>query len=85
MSSEYFTEVCAYLRYEHRGPEMDNWRAGMVAATVANASGRYSRKMTPKDFFPPKAKKHRLSADQEKALKRLKQQDGRSKRRNSSG
>jgi hypothetical protein len=43
----------------------------MVAATVANASGRYQRKLKPADFSPPKAKKLKLSKQQEKRLKEL--------------
>jgi len=79
ITSEYFTQLCAYLRKEPRGYDMDNWRAGLVASTVANASGRYQRKLKPSDFNPPKQKKLRLSKEQEQKLEELR---GSSKRRN---
>jgi hypothetical protein len=78
LTSEDFTEVCAYLRREPRGYETENWRVGMLAATVANASGKYQRKLKPADFFPPKPKKLRLTKAQETRLRELR---GNSKRR----
>jgi hypothetical protein len=50
----------------------------MVAATVANASGRYQRKLKPADFSPPKAKKLKLSKQQEKRLKELRNESQKS-------
>lgn len=84
ITSAEFTEIAAYLRMEPRGYGTENWRTGMLAATVANSSGRYARRMKPADFFPPKQKKLKLTKAQEQALKRL-QRDGNSKRRDSSG
>jgi hypothetical protein len=66
--SSKFTELAAYLRIEPRGYEMDNWRFGMLAATVNNVQS--NKKLKPKDFYPPGRKKQpQLSPRQQQQLK----------------
>lgn len=61
MSSQEFTEWCAYTRIEPFGYEMDNWRAGMIAAEVINAihrtialpkGAKRPKPHKPSDFYP---------------------------------
>ena len=53
IDSAEFSEWMAYYRMDPRGEERADLRAGIVAATVANAArGRKSRTFKPKDFMP---------------------------------
>ena len=54
MSSAEFTYWRAHFRIEPVGFHMDNWRAGMIASTVANAvlKPKGQKKFTPDDFAP---------------------------------
>lgn len=61
MTSQEFSEWCAYSRIEPFGFEMDNWRAGMIAAEVVNAvhrsiplpkTARRPKPLAPRDFYP---------------------------------
>lgn len=85
ITSAQFTEIAAYLRKEPRGYHMDNWRAGMVAATIANVTPRKkgSRPLKPQDFYPVMSSGHpQLNEKQLKEIERRKR-NGNSKRRNS--
>jgi len=42
----------AYARIEHFGYEMENFRMGVIASTVANCAPRRSRTLKPVDFYP---------------------------------
>lgn len=59
ISSAQFTAICAYLRVEPRGYEIENWRAGMIAATVANVAPRKrgAKPLKPQDFYPNTGRK----------------------------
>lgn len=46
-------EWIAFFGLEPFGCEVDNWRAGMIAATIANAApSKRRRTFKPKDFMP---------------------------------
>jgi len=52
MTSAEFSEWIAYYNLEPFGPQMDDLRAGTVAATVANvARSKASKALEAKDFF----------------------------------
>lgn len=50
MSSTEFENWKAFRRLFPYGPDRDNWRTAQLAATVANASGRYVGRLQPSDF-----------------------------------
>jgi hypothetical protein len=54
MSSEEFTTWGAFFQLEPFGFEVENWRMGMVASTVANAAGpkRNGKSWRVEDFVP---------------------------------
>lgn len=53
IDSAEFSEWMAYYRLDPQGEDRADLRAGIVAATVANAArGRKSRAFKPKDFMP---------------------------------
>lgn len=53
MSSSEFTEWMAYAELEPFGEWRGDWRAGMIASTIANVNrSSDSEPMTPKDFMP---------------------------------
>lgn len=54
MSSWEFTHWRAHFRLEPAGFHVENWRAGMIAATVANVGLRLSgsKRVKPDDFYP---------------------------------
>ncbi|MEW5248917.1 phage tail assembly protein T [Microbulbifer sp. 2201CG32-9] len=56
------SEWMAFFRLEPWGHEVENWRTGQLAATVANYSGRIKKPLKPQDFIPPppKTKRQRL-------------------------
>jgi hypothetical protein len=62
----------AYFSLEPWGTEVDDHRAGVIASTVANLSGKTLRKgadTQPADFFPSRIPKPRPSvADQVHAI-----------------
>lgn len=53
-TSSQLTELLAYLRKEPHGYEIENYRSGVIAATVANVGPRRrgTKPLTPKDFYP---------------------------------
>jgi hypothetical protein len=59
---------------------MDNWRFGMVAATVNNVQAK--KKLRPRDFYPPIARKKQsqLSPRQQQQLKAKREREKASKR-----
>jgi hypothetical protein len=54
MSSAEFTHWGAFFSLEPWGYEMENWRMGMIASTVANAAGakRNGKAWRVEDFVP---------------------------------
>lgn len=53
MTAEELQEWQAYAQLEPFGPEMDFWRAGMIAATIANVNRKKGKKpYTAEDFMP---------------------------------
>lgn len=54
MSSEEFTDWVAYAAVEPFGFEVENFRAGAIASTVANVAPRKrgTRALKPSDFYP---------------------------------
>lgn len=54
MSSSEFTDWIAFYKLEPWGGEAENYRAGVIAATVANVAPRAKNTdpLLPKDFFP---------------------------------
>ncbi len=72
------TRLMAYLRKEPHGYEIDNFRAGVVAATVANVAPRKKgqRPLTPKDFYPVTGKGGvKLSPRQMKQLEKKRERE----------
>lgn len=54
------SEWLAFSKLEPWGFEMDNWRMGQLAATVANYSGKkISKPLQPHDFTPEPVKTKR--------------------------
>ncbi len=59
IDSRELTEWAAYFSLEPWGTEVDDWRAGMVASTIANVNRdpkKRRKPYEPKDFIP-----HRLA------------------------
>lgn len=84
-TSAELTELFAYARKEPHGYEIENWRVGMIAATVANVTPRKkgSRPLKPNDFYPNvKSGTPQLNEKQLRELER-RRKNGNSKRRNS--
>lgn len=54
MTSDEFTTWSAFFQLEPFGFEVENWRMGMVASTVANAAGpkRSGKAWRVEDFVP---------------------------------
>ena len=58
IDSHELTEWAAYFNLEPWGTETDDWRAGMVASTIANVnrdSKRQRKPFVPQDFMPTRA------------------------------
>lgn len=66
MSSAEFVDWCAFYEIEPWGYEAENWRMGVVAATVANYSGNVKKPLKVSDFLPRQPRK--LSVDESKRL-----------------
>jgi hypothetical protein len=58
MTHAEFVDWCAFYSLEPWGYEIDNWRTGVQAATVANAAGR-KKPRKPSDFYPRPATEKR--------------------------
>lgn len=54
LTSLQFARWCAYFREEPWGHDIENFRAGTIAATVANVAPREkgTRPLQPSQFFP---------------------------------
>ncbi len=53
ISSREFTEWVAFYELEPWGYEVDNYRAGLICATVANAMrGKRGKRFSAADFMP---------------------------------
>jgi hypothetical protein len=82
MSSEEFMRWVAYSKVEPFGYHIDNFRAGVVAATVANVAprGRNARTLKPDDFYPATKSTVVLTPQQEEGLRiRRERRKGKSK------
>jgi hypothetical protein len=76
VSSARFTQWIAYQGIEPNGWQMDNWRFGMLAASVVNAvystipvqKGRSRPKpLKPSDFYPPTSRPQQQPLTKEQA------------------
>ena len=74
MSSSEFTDWCAFYALEPWGWDAQNWRMGVVAATVANYSGHAKKALKPSDFMPRPPK--RLSPTETLRLLKDRMNDG---------
>ena len=55
----------AYTRVEPWGEEREDWRAAMVASTIANVNrGKSQKPFKPEDFMPDVGGKRKKSADE---------------------
>jgi hypothetical protein len=66
------------MRVEPFGFEIENWRAGMIAATVSNSRrSKRGKALQPADFYPPIAgvRKYQLTPEQQDYLDRKKRRD----------
>lgn len=55
IDSRELSEWIAYFHLEPWGCEVEDWRAGMIASTIANANRdtkKRSKPFTPEDFMP---------------------------------
>lgn len=53
MSARTFAEWQAYCSIEPFGPQADYWRAGVIAAMIANVNRKKNQQpFTPEDFMP---------------------------------
>lgn len=53
MTHSELVDWMAYYKLEPFGPDADNWRAGLVSATVANVNrGKNRKAYKPTDFMP---------------------------------
>lgn len=78
MTHAEFVDWCAYYGIEPWGGDAENWRAGVISATVANYAGR-SRKRAdakPSDFMPKsnRRKRRQSAAEIERALREASKQ-----------
>jgi hypothetical protein len=72
-----------FLEYEHVGGAWDDWRAGMIASTIANANRdpkKRKKPFAPQDFIPKHTSPPRAATPQELAekLRAIKRAHGRS-------
>jgi hypothetical protein len=75
MSSAEFVDWCAFYQLEPWGYHADAWRMSVVAATVANYSGRVKKAVKPSDFLP-KPRKKLTPAEMRKMLKKTEKDRG---------
>jgi len=71
LTSLQFAEFIAYFLEEPWGYEIDNYRAGVIAATVANVAPRKkgSKALHAPDFYPKRRQPMKLSPRLEAELK----------------
>lgn len=68
MSARTFVEWQAYYSIEPFGPEAEYWRAGMIAAMIANVNRKKNQQpFKPEDFMPKslQGEKKRMNAEQQ--------------------
>lgn len=66
IDSREFAEWIAYDGIEPFGEDRGDLRAGIIAATIANANrGKNSSPFHPKDFMPDFERKHKQQTDEE--------------------
>lgn len=66
IDSRELTEWAAYFGLEPWGTEVDDWRAGLVASTIANANRDPKQRREPyqpKDFMPDREPKPKQDAE----------------------
>jgi hypothetical protein len=74
IDSRELSEWMAYFSLEPWGTEVEDWRAGMIAGTIANVNRdpkKRRRPFEPKDFMPqrvPESKEEQSWEDQAKIL-----------------
>ncbi len=80
ISTDELVEWMAYDRIEPFGYHMENFRMGVVSATVANVAprGRGSRALKPSDFYPAQAKTTKLTPRQQRELAERRARKGKS-------
>jgi hypothetical protein len=55
MPASFWVEWEHFFEHEHTGGHWDDWRAGMIAATIANAhrdTKKQKKPYSPQDFVP---------------------------------
>ncbi len=67
ITSAEFVDWCAFYSLEPWGCEVEHWRMGVLASTVANFSGHAKKHVKPRDFIPRDAKPRRLTTEESKA------------------
>jgi len=76
MTSEEFTLWKAFFSLEPWGCDVENWRMGMVAATIVNSAprGEKARAFKPGDFYrdPYASKSDTLTPEQREFIKKRK-------------
>jgi flagellar basal body rod protein FlgC len=73
VDSRELTEWMAFYKLEPWGAEIEDYRTGVVASTIANAnrdSKRKSKPFQPKDFMPQQKVEEQSWEEQEKILQR---------------
>lgn len=68
LSSRELAEWEAFYTLEPWGAVVDDHRCGVLAATVANYSGRLKSPIKPSEFFPPRNEKPVSLAEKARAL-----------------
>jgi hypothetical protein len=60
MSHDELVGWMAYSQIEPFGPEMQTYRAGLIASVIANVNrGKNQKPFTPQDFMPKTERQHR--------------------------
>ena len=73
VDSRELTEWMAFYKLEPWGTEIEDYRTGVIASTIANAnrdSKRKSKPFQPKDFMPQGKVEEQSWEEQEKILQR---------------
>jgi hypothetical protein len=73
MPADEFIEWCAFYDLEPWGFQADAWRSGVVAATVANYSGRTRTRADakPRDFMPKRKGERRQKVQSPGEIQRV--------------
>lgn len=74
MSARTFAEWQAYCALEPFGPQADYWRAGVIAAMIANVNRKKNQQpFTPEDFMPKSLRAEPVEGSAEQRADILKQ------------